>query len=258
MFEYILTYTTIFLVVVLFLARVCRRPSEQERTVTATIDIPNINAGGITVAMGHLWLIDSNDSKLYKIDMDEQKVISALDTELTSPRGLTWDGNYFWCTDNSGGMVHRVDWADGKSLNAFDIPVYDKTEPVEMEDVAWDETNECLWVAYAAGDESEILRMNCKTGEVIQAVYANCHPRGLAVDGDYLWVASYNRNQYGGAVSRQIIMDDADQMSASKVYLRSAPGKTPAGITFDEKALWVVDRALESLVRVLVPASCRL
>lgn len=228
-----------------------RGPQLPKSKVVSTIKIPETYPQGVVLVKDHLWVINSKDRALLKIDVKMKRITESLPTEVRSPKGLAWDGKHFWCADNKTKMVHQINPSNGEIVRSLEVPIYGKKESAVLEAVAWD--GKYLWVAYSAGWSSRIHRMDVNTGEVIQSMFANCHPRGLATDGKYLWVVSYNQGKYPGVVSRRTIMDDPDKMNLSRVFLFRTPGKEPTGITFDVEYLWVADKDMKLLQRIALP-----
>lgn len=232
--------------------RVEKRPELPESKVISTINIPETYPRGVVFVEDYLWVIDSKERALLKIDVETEKVVDSLGTTVTAPRGLAWDGNYLWFTDDKAKMVHQIDPTSGEIIRSLEVPIYGKKESAVLEAVSWD--GKYLWVAYSAGWSSRIHGMDVNTGEVVQSMFANCLPRGLATNGEYLWVVSYNQGKYPGAVSQRTIMDDPDKMNLTRVFLFRTEGKEPTGITFDGTHLWVADKELKSLQKIELPS----
>lgn len=225
-----------------------KKPRLPQSRVISTIKVPETYPQGLVLVKDHLWIIDSKSRALLKIDEKRKKVVDSLKTTITAPRGLAWDGKNFWCADNKTKMVHQIDPLSGKIIRSVKVPIYGKQESAVLEAVAWDGKN--LWIAFGAGWSSRICKMDVNTGEIVQSMFANCYPRGLATDGKNLWVVSYNQGKYPGVVSRRTIMDDSKKMNLSRAFLCRVPGKEPTGITFDGKYLWVADKDMKSLQRI--------
>lgn len=227
-------------------------PQLPKSKVVSTIEIPEAYPQGVVLVEDHLWVINSKERALLRINVKTKRVTESLPIEVRSPKGLAWDGKYFWCADNKTKMVYQINSSNGETVRSLEVPIYGKKESVVLEALAWD--GKYLWVAYGAGWSSRIHKMDVDTGEVIQSMYANCYPRGLATDGKYLWVVSYNQGKYPGVVSRRTIMDDPDKMNLSRVFLCRTPGKEPTGITFDVEYLWVADKDMQLLQRIVLPS----
>lgn len=225
-----------------------KRPQLPESKVVSTIKIPDTIPQGLLFVKDYLWVINSKERALLKIDVKTKRIVDVVKTPITSPRGLAWDGKYFWCADNKTKMVHQINPSNGKIVRLLEVPIYGDKESAVLEAVAWD--GKYLWVAYAAGYSSRIHKMDIETGEVIQSMFANCHPKALATDGKYLWVVSYNRGRRPGFISQRMIMDDANKMNASRIFLSKTPGKEPTGITYDGKYLWVADKKMKVLQKI--------
>lgn len=229
--------------------RVERIPQLSKGKIVTTIEIPDAIIQGVVRIKEHLWVVNSRKKALLKINIGKKKVVHSLPIPIGSPKGLTWDGKYFWCLDNKTTRVQQIDPSNGEIIKSLDVPIPGKKGSVILEALAAD--GEFLWIAYAAGWSSQILKMEIDTGKVVLAVFANCHPRALAVDGKYLWVISYNKGKYPGVISRRIITDDPDKMNLSRKFLCKTQGKEPTGIIADGKYLWVADKKM--LQKISVP-----
>jgi len=231
------------------------RPSKSQlpqSKVVASIEVPSTNPQGIVLVKDQLWIIDSKTRALHKIDTKAKRIVDSLKTSVAAARGLAWDGEYFWCADNKTKTVHQINSSTGQTIRTLKVPIYGKRESVALEAVASD--RKYLWVAIGAGWSSQIFKMNANTGEVVQYMYANCYPRGLATDGKHLWVVSYNQGKYTGVISRRTIMDDSKKMNLSRVFLCRTQGKEPTGIVFDGQYLWVSDKEIKSLQKIELPS----
>ncbi len=255
--ENVLICMTVAVTVILFLARFGKTKPAGETDQTAHMYIPGITPRGMTMAGDHLFIMDADSGKLYKWDKEMQVETETLDTGFTDPRGLTWDGTHLWCVDTDTHTVAQLNPANQRMLLKFNAPGCENIEQAALEDIAWDETNQCLWMAYASEAGTELFRVDPQNGEIMQSVLLNSHTRGITADGPFLWTTSYNLNNYGGAVSRLLISDDADTMSASRVSLRNTPAKMPGAISFDHNGFRLIDREEGTLVRQDIPQTWR-
>lgn len=222
-----------------------------KNNIISSIEIPEFYIQGLAPADDYLWGIDSKKRSLLKIDTRTKKIVDSIRTEVRSPRGLAWDGKYFWSVDNENKMVHQISPSNGKIVRSLDVPIDGRKDSAVLEAVTWD--GKYLWVAYSAGWSSRIHRMDAETGEVVMSMFADCHPKGLATNGKYLWVLCYNFGKYPGVIDQRIITDDPGKMSLSRKFLVRTSGKEPTGMAFDGKYLWVADRELKSLQRIELP-----
>jgi DNA-binding beta-propeller fold protein YncE len=231
------------------------RPSKIQLPESKIVESFRISAAdpqGIAAVSGSIWLLDARGQKLLEIDPKSGTRVSSVRVTVESPRGLAWDGKHFWCGDNKTKTVCLLDTATGKVLRSLKVPIDGKAEAAVLENIVFD--REQLWVAYAAGYSSRILRIDALTGEIVQSMFADCHPRGITTDGKRLWVVCYNGGLRPSVLSVRTIMDDPGKMNASRVFLSTTPGLEPTGIAFDGQFLWLTDKKLKVLQKVVTPS----
>lgn len=258
MFRRLYLAGTIGAVLLLFVG--CQKPMRRARPArelpearaVSTVQLPQVVTRGVALVEGRLWTLDAEARQLNQIDARTGRTVRSLKTRLVEPRGLAWDGKFFWAADDKSKTVHQIDAATGRITRSFDVPIDGPAEDAHLEGLACD--NGHLWIAYAAGYSSRILRMDAKTGKVTQSMLAHCLPRGLAADGKYLWIATYNLGRYGGTIRRLTVMDDPDAMTGSAVFVVRLRGKEPTDIALDGKHLWTADQVLSTLEKIELPA----
>ena len=231
------------------------RPSKlklPQSKVVASLRIPAVDPQGVVAVRDSLWLLDARGPELLQVDPKSGKKLSSVRIRVESPRGLTWDGTYFWCGDNKTNTVHQLDRSTGMVVRSLRVPIDGIAEAAVLEDIVFD--GKQLWLAYAAGYSSRIQRIDTQTGEVVQSMFANCHPRGITTDGKRLWVVCYNRGQRPSVLSVRTIMDDPGKMNASRVFLSRTPGSEPTGIAFDGQYLWLTDKKLKTVQKIVIPS----
>jgi len=220
--------------------------------VVANLRILAVDLQGVVAVRDSLWLLDARGPELLQIDPKNGKKLSSVRIRVENPRGLTWDGTHFWCGDNRTKTVHQLDKSTGKILRSLRISIDGMAEAVVLEDIVFDRKQ--LWVAYAAGYSSMIQRIDAQTGQVVQSMFANCHPKAITTDGKHLWVVCYNRGQRPSVLSRRTIIDDPGKMNASRIFLSKTPGMEPTGIAFDGQYLWLTDKKLKMVQKIVTPS----
>jgi glutamine cyclotransferase len=251
------TFGTALLIALIFFAGVCglkpktgmaMEPEQRELKIIESIQIPDVTPHGLVMAQQALWVVDTKERVLKKIDVKTKRVVSAVPLRVKEPRGITWDGKTFWVVDNREKAVHQIGPEKGTILRTVVVPIDFDREKALLESAAFDGKH--LWVAYFAGWSSRILRMDAETGEVLQSMFAKGHPIALATDGKRLWMVSYNQGRYTGVISERTIMDDARRMNLSKKIVGRTPGKEPVGLAYDEQYLWITDRKIKAVHKV--------
>lgn len=209
-------------------------------------------ARGLTFVEGHLWSIDPQKGVLLKVSPAARKVIGTLPVRIAKPRALAWDGRSFWCAGEDVNKIHQVDAANGRILKSIEIPKGRATTPLTLEALAWD--GKYLWVGYAAGWSSRVMRVDVADGRVVQSLFSEGIPRGLASDGKSLWMATYNLGKYPSLLARWTILDDPVKMSLTHVFVARLPGKEPVGLVWDSGAFWYADREQRAFLKIQLPA----
>lgn len=213
----------------------------------SSLTLPHTTFNGIIWNGKYYWTMDMKNCALVKIEASTKKVTS-IKFEPRNPKGLAWDGKYFWCADDATKTLFQIEPESGKTVQKLqlDLEVQDAT----LEGLAWD--GKYLWFAYYAGWSSKICKLDITTGEVVLSIYADGYPKGLATNGKYIWTIC-NNGKNPASISQHLISDDPIKMQKSLVYLGKLPGKDPAGIFFDSKYFWVIDREKGVLQQVYLP-----
>ncbi|TET47358.1 choice-of-anchor D domain-containing protein [candidate division TA06 bacterium] len=109
------------------------------------------------------------------------------------PGGLTWDGSYLWVSIyfSHPAQIYKVDTLDGTILDSI------RPQGEQPQGLAWDPTGPYLWncMDNNDGDPELIWKFNAMTGETLLSfpvpdTFSDKRPRGLAWDGQYLWIVS--------------------------------------------------------------------
>ena len=95
-----------------------------------------------------------------------------------------------------------------------------------------------LWAADPIGEQ--VLRIDERSGEVIDRISVGAQPSALSVGGGALWVAS----AVGGLVTR------IDPKTARATQTQRLGGANPSALLFVRGSLWVADQTDHSVVRI--------
>lgn len=243
-------------------------PTKQPKdSIDISSDVKSIE--GIAWQGDYLWVLD-----------DERKIIDRFDTtleelspdpkysiDLAQPsggglkkfKGLAFDkgAEVLWVaaeeininTKKMVPMLIKIDPANKKMESIkMDIPVKDS-----IEGIAWDEKRKSLWVAIYAGFSSSLNQINPVTGNIERSIYADCNPRGIATDGDYLLSICYNRKRFPSKIDRRKIEDKDHEMLRSREFIKDIPEAEPIGLVYDGEDLWYADRMAKKVTRVTPP-----
>ncbi|MGA2325013.1 MAG: PQQ-binding-like beta-propeller repeat protein [Bryobacteraceae bacterium] len=245
--------TMLLVLAALFLGLAAAQPAKvlSEAKVADSVPAPAA-IQGLSMADGVLWSIDAQKGVLTRIRVADKKVVGTLAIRVAKPRALAWDGKTLWCAGDDITKVQQVDPAEGKVLRTIEVAKPRTTSPISVEALAWD--GKYLWVAYAAGWSSQLVRVDVASGRIVQSMFADGLPRGLASDGKSLWMATYNGGKAPSLLARWTILPDATKMSLTRTFVARLPGKDPVGLAWDSGAFWYADRELKVIQKVQLPA----
>jgi hypothetical protein len=180
--------------------------------ITTIPGIPECNHG-LAWDGTHLWVAgDYHTDKIYRIATNGDLVDSIPCPGGDYPGGLTWDGDYLWVSryyPNTQPNLFKVDVSTGAELDT--IP----SQGLQPQGLAWDGTY--LWNVQDDNDKDPELvwQIDPANGDTILSFpvpdtggSSGQSPRGLAWDGQYLWLVSkgpgtsnkyiYKINPFGG------------------------------------------------------------
>ncbi len=98
-------------------------------------------------------------------------------------------------------------------------------------------------MAYAAGFSSSFSQIDTESGTVVRSVFADCDPRGLASDGEYIYSICYNGPKFPAKIDKRKILDKEQEMLRSRAFIKDLAVNDPSGLAYDGNFLWYVDRA---------------
>jgi glutamine cyclotransferase len=124
----------------------------------------------------HLWQIA--EDRIQKIDPKTGRVLATIPTPAASGSnsGLAWAEGALWVGEYRERKIHQIDPATGKVLRTIESNRF-------VTGVTWVDGE--LWHGTWEGDESELRRVDAKTGEVLESVEmpAGVNVSGLESDG---------------------------------------------------------------------------
>jgi hypothetical protein len=245
-----------------------RPPGVPDAVVLQSVPAPDA-IGGLTFAEGHLWSIDTKKNVLLEIDPANGAVVATQRLEAKKTRGLAWDGRSLWCGRDDGRFVDQIDASSGKVIKSLDRrpmsapPGYspDPQAPVSqpsLQALAWG--GKSLWGVFERGMGSSVVRVDVSDGRTVNATFAQGIPLGLASDGKWLWMATYDTGRGRALLVRWTIPQGNEVVSfpiqgieRTRTIVARLPGKDPAGLAWDGSALWYADRKLKQLMRLQLP-----
>lgn len=187
-----------------------------------------------------LWLADNSTKKIYKLQPSDGSVITSFRLLVEEAKALTWDGSHLWVLDNKTKMIYKLNPSNGNIVSQIKAPAPEGEGPWSLEGLAWD--GKYLWVAYFAGFSSKLNQVDPKDGAVVQSFFSDSYPRGLSSDGENLWSICYNGENLPATIDVRRISEKSFDMVKSRTYLANIPAKDVAGLAFDGRYLWSIDK----------------
>jgi len=117
------------------------------------------------------YLYQLADERIQKIDPKTGRVLSTIPAPAGGGSGLTWAEGSLWVGQYRNRKIHQLDPETGRILRSIESNRF-------VTGVTWVEGE--LWHATWEGEESELRRIDPKTGEVLESV---AMPPGIAVSG---------------------------------------------------------------------------
>jgi streptogramin lyase len=118
----------------------------------------------VNAAFGSIWVTSSGESKVYRVDPAQQRVIAKISVP-AGPRFTTVGGGSIWVLSQSNGSVSRIDPEGNKLVATIEAGV-----PGAGGDIAYGGGR--LWVA-AAG--TPLMRIDPQSNQVLEQ-YGEVHP----------------------------------------------------------------------------------
>jgi hypothetical protein len=237
--------------------------------VLTSVPVPDA-VGGLSFAGDHLWSIDAKKNMLLKIDPASGAVVATQPLEVRKAKGLAWDGRSFWCGRDGGRFIEQVDASSGKVLKSFDRSMAlappqsgsSAQAPAEsqysLQALAWD--GKSLWGVFERGMGSSVVRINVADGRTVNATTAQGIPLGLASNGKWLWMATYDTGNGRALLVRwaipqenEVVSTPAQGIARTRTIVARLPGKDPAGLAWDGGALWYADKKLKTIMKLQLP-----
>ncbi len=193
--------------------------------VLSFYDAPGSQTAGLAFEEEELWVVDSSESRLYRIFARDGRSDFQRRLDLGTIFGVAPDDNFLWMTQPGQGSVARINPFTGELLQQ-PLP----TQGGDPRGVAFD--GELLWVI--DGADSTLARIDPilgVVGEPIPVPTINS-PGGLAFRGAELWAIDQ--------LDSRLVQLGAD---GSEIRAISLPGTPAVGLASDGKDFYYSDRA---------------
>ena len=137
------------------------------------------NPDSVAVGFGSVWVTNTDGNDVSRIDPATRAVTDTIDVG-EGPEGIAVSDDAVWVADGQGGTVTRISPDDGTTA----------AEPVGAGPVQIAVTDDDrVWVTLAEAER--VVELDGDTGEPVgEGVRIPGQPRGIAFDGERLWVAA--------------------------------------------------------------------
>ncbi|MBR9677413.1 PGF-pre-PGF domain-containing protein [Candidatus Woesearchaeota archaeon] len=181
---------------------------------------------GITYADGHLWILDTIDNEVYKVQLNGSYTGEHFDTLASgnSPAvGMTFADGYFWIAENGGG-VYKYNHDGSFTGDIFSVIGNPKS-------VTYYDNH--LWVVV---NEAKVLKYDFDGNYAnfnFSLTPANDAPYGITYADEHFWIA-----QQGGGIYKY---NTSGVYTSIYFNISDSGNGAPYDITFGNGQIWVQD-----------------
>ncbi|MFW6123611.1 MAG: transglutaminase domain-containing protein [Acidobacteriota bacterium] len=201
--------------------------------ILEVIKTPGPCPTGLTYDGHNLWIADSFNDEIYKINPETGIIITSFKSPGYKPEGLAWDGEYLWHVDAGEKYLYKIDPETGTAKVVLE------SNSSDPRDLAWD--GESIWITDHRRDL--ILKVSTVDGMMVQNFPSPAEePAGLTFDGKYLWITDRIED-------RIYLVNPSDGLCLSS--LRSY-GPFAYGLAWGDDVLWNVDYENNEIYKIKV------
>jgi hypothetical protein len=233
------TPTVIYILGAVFMLSICPSISTAQLKEGLSVSSAIERAEGIASDGKHLWMLDGKKKELSAVDPGTGGVTRTVPTALKQPKGAVYDGKQLWVGDLETKTINAIEPETGRTVKTLKMEL--PGEKALFEGLAWD--GKYLWAAYAAGFSSSYQQIDTESGKVVRSIFADCDPRGIASDGEFLYSICYNGPKLPAKIDQRKILDKEHEMLRSRSFIKKLAEKDPSGLAYDGNFLWYLDRA---------------
>lgn len=176
-----------------------------------------IGPAGVAVAAGAVWVANSRDGIVSRIDPNTNTVVQTVPVG-TNPTGVAAGAGAIWVANSGEQTISRIDPHSGRATK---LGV--RAEPTEIAVGAG-----AVWMT--SSSTRTVSQLDPRSGRVVDVIQVGGGPSGIAVGRGAVWVA----NSLDGTVSR---IDPA-----TAVVTTIAVGNGPNAIAVDRRGVWVSEQ----------------
>ncbi|MEP6978522.1 MAG: ABC transporter substrate-binding protein [Thermoleophilia bacterium] len=194
------------------------------KQVAQTITVGS-GPSGITTGNGAVWVANSLAGTVSRIDPGTNTVVQTIDVGIF-PVGVVYAKGSIWVANTGQDTITRIDADSGRPM---------KTLPIAATELAFGAGT--LWASQRTANH--VVRIDPKTGNLVQPIVVGNGPTGLAFGSGAAWVA----NSLDGTVSR---IDPA----TNSVTAAITTGNGATGVAVEGGGVWVSNQFDGTLARI--------
>jgi hypothetical protein len=211
-----------------------------------SIPVPARRPQGLAAGNGRLWTADAETGEILELAPRSGNVVRRIATGLRQLQGLAFDGERLWAADQATREILAFHPEDGQRLRSLPFQSPPEKGFRGIAGLAWDGGH--LWTAIAAGFSSSFNQIDGE-GRIVRSLFADCDPRGLAVEDGHLWSLCYNGERNPPTLDRRDLLSEESAFQRSRVFLEKTAGRRPSGLAFDGTSLWYLDAGTKRAYR---------
>ena len=180
------------------------------------------------VARGDVWVANSLDGTVSRIDTDSNELVGEPIRVGNGPTAVAFGEGSVWVTNVDDQTVSRIDPVTGRVTATLPVDAAGRGIAVGRGSV---------WISDSVANR--VVRLDPKTEDVTQTIGVGSGPSAVAVGAGAVWVA----NTLDGTVSR--IDPGTNQVRATVPV-----GASPVAIAASKDAVWVASEAAQTVTRL--------
>ncbi len=153
---------------------------------------PGPRPNGLQADADGLWVIDAENSHVYKLDYGDGSVLADVPTETYKSSGITVGGGHVWVASTHSSRLYKLN-PDGTTAAFYDPPGMGVRDPRDTgpdynrpHGLEWVDGK--MWVAVKPALRNYLI--DPETMEVVHSIPTpGAAPHGIAWDGEALWCA---------------------------------------------------------------------
>jgi hypothetical protein len=194
-----------------------------------------------------LLILDPQKAVIHEVDAGSGAPQRTISAEVPETAVMAFDGSRIWVADRERMQIDRIDAETGQVTGSIPLAVPEDKGFGALTGMTWD--GQFLWTAISAGFSSSLNRVDPESGNILQSVFAECDPRGIASDGETMWALCYNGPHHPYKIDRRPILEQGHEMLQGRRFLQDTELAEPRGLAYDGRFLRVLDAEKRLIIR---------